>query len=64
MEGDKMSRYQRGKEAAREAAITWQQKFADHDYSWGELLEFQERFRALAQRFGLIKEFRENGIPV
>lgn len=59
-----MNKYRRGKEVAREAAITWQQEFADHDYSWSELLEFQERFRTLAQRFGLIKEFRENGIPV
>lgn len=57
-----MSKYQSRKEKARQEAIDWQNDFANHNYSYGELFEFSEHFRKLAKRYGLVAEFRENGI--
>lgn len=57
-----MSRYQRGKERARERAIAWQYEATDQSLSYGELAEAADRFRRLAERFGLVREFEENGI--
>jgi len=54
--------YNAGKIRAREQAEEWQNDFYNHDYSWSELLEFQEIFARLAKRYGLTREFRENGI--
>lgn len=57
-----MSKYQMNKEEARNKAIEWQSHFSDESYSWGELLRFQEYFTKLGKRYGLLREFRENGI--
>lgn len=54
--------YRKNKERVRNEAIEWQLNFADHDYSWGELLAFQAHFEKMGRRYGLLKEFRENGI--
>ena len=54
--------YNRLKEAARQAAIEWQLTFGDNPMSYSELAEVGERFYTLGKRYGLIKEFRENGI--
>lgn len=50
------------KELARQEAIDWQSNFAENSYSWGELLEWESHFRDLGKRFGLLREFHENGI--
>lgn len=55
--------YNRLKEAARQAAIEWQLTFGDNPISWNELAEVIERFYTLGKRYGLLKEFIENGIP-
>ena len=57
-----MNAYQRAKESARNKAIEWQNDFINHNYSYGELVYFGEYFERLAKRYGLVKEFRENGI--
>lgn len=57
-----MTQYQHRKETARQEAIDWQANFADHNYSYGELFEFQSYFEELGRRFGLLTEFRENMI--
>ena len=57
-----MANYQIKKAAARQEAIEWQADFCNHDYSWGECAEFWAYFEKLARRYGLVKEFRENGI--
>lgn len=57
-----MSIYQYRKNNARNKAIEWQADFCNHDYSWGEIAEFQAMFYKLARRYGLVREFRENGI--
>ena len=54
--------YEYKKARARDKAIQWQQEFGEHNYSYGELAEFGEYFYKLGKRYGLLKEFRENGI--
>ena len=54
--------YQQLKEAAREAAIDWQDWSHEQNLSYGELAEALERFEKLGRRYGLLREFRENAI--
>ena len=57
-----MNNYQKQKEKVRQKAIDWQLDYGNHNYSYGELSEYQGYFEKLAKRYGLIKEFKENGI--
>lgn len=57
-----MKTYGEKKEAARNQAINWQASFEQHNYSYGELANWAEHFTRLGKRFGLLTEFRENGI--
>ena len=57
-----MNKYQKAKGKAMDEAIEWQMGFDNHNYSYGELADFQEHFEKLARKYGLVKEFRENGI--
>lgn len=57
-----MNKYLRLKSAAREKAIEWQSEQSERAISYGELAVYRERFEKLAKRYGLTKEFRENGI--
>jgi len=50
------------KAGARELAIDWQQQASELDYSCYELYEWSEKFRKIGKRYGLLKEFKENGI--
>ena len=54
--------YQKNKEKAREFAVTWQQQFNDNNYSYLELADWQSYFEEIGRKYGLLKEFRENGI--
>lgn len=57
------SRYQIGKATARQQAIDWQRSFCEgRSYTWSEVFEFTAHFTKLGKRYGLLKEFRENGI--
>lgn len=56
-----MNAYQAGKARARQAAIDWQLSLKGGE-SYGEMVEAQDRFEKLAKRYGLVREFRENGI--
>ena len=58
----KRNYYNRLKEAARQAAIEWQLTSGDEPISYTELAEVCQRFYTLGKRYGLLKEFRENGI--
>ncbi len=62
--GDYVSgtRYNRGKEAARQKAIEWQYNAETQDYSYGELADWAAYFERLGRRYGLLREFRENAI--
>ena len=57
-----MTVYQRAKERARDKAVEWQLDFDNHNYSWGELAYYGNYFERLAKKYGLVKEFKENGI--
>ena len=59
----KRNYYNRLKEEARNAAIELQLTSGDEPMSWNEFAEVCQRFYKLGKRYGLIKEFRENGIP-
>ena len=54
--------YEKKKEMARQKAIDWQDDFRNHNYSYEEIAEFGYYFEKLGKRYGLLKEFRENGI--
>lgn len=62
MNNDKMTLYRRYKAYAENTAIEWRLDFNNHNYSYGELVYFQDYFTRLGKRYGLIKVFRENGI--
>lgn len=62
MEDIYMNKYQRAKQNARNKAVEWQNDFCNHDYSYGELAYYGEYFSRLARRYGLVREFKENGI--
>lgn len=57
-----MSYYQKRKEEARQRAIEWQADFARSSLSWGVCCEVYSIFCDLAKRYGLTREFKENGI--
>lgn len=57
-----MNNYKENKEKAREKAIEWQLNFDSNNYTWSELADYQNYFENLAKRYGLTKEFKENGI--
>ena len=53
-------RYQERKNQARAEAIEWQQD--QNPKSWGQCAEMCAHFYELAKKYGLVKEFKENGI--
>ena len=57
-----MSKYYERKEEIRQQAIDWQLDFSNRNYSWGELADWNDYFYKMGKRYGLLKEFRENGI--
>lgn len=60
----KTTRNAAAKERARAEAIQWQADFpnAPHSYGEGELADAAEYFARLGKRYGLLREYRENGI--
>ena len=50
------------KEEARAAAIAYQEAAAEHAQTYAEAEAARREFEKLARRFGLVREFRENGI--
>lgn len=60
--GEKIMNYQQRKEEVVQQAIEWQHNFSNEVKDYNTLFEEQLKLRNLAQRYGLIKEFKENGI--
>lgn len=54
--------YQELKNKARGEAKAWQLDFANNNYSYEEIGNVSGYFTKLAKRYGLTKEFKENGI--
>ena len=57
-----MNRYGRGKEKARQKAQEWQNSASAGVCAWSDIANGAEMFRRIGKRYGLTKEFRENGI--
>lgn len=56
------SAYNIGKSKARIEAIEWQWIFDCQHYDYMRLSIESARLEKLAKRFGLVREFRENGL--
>lgn len=56
------SKYYRKKEKIRQAAIEFQEDVSNHSYSWEYLTLCSIAFESLGKKYGLLTEFRENGI--
>lgn len=56
------NKYQIEKGKARQKAMDWQNDFASHSYYWSELAEWTQYFEKLGKRYGLLTEFRTEGI--
>ena len=54
--------YETKKEMARQEAIDWQNDLFRDNRSYEDMQEAAEYFEKLGRRYGLLKEFRENGI--
>lgn len=54
--------YEYGKALLRDFAIEWQYNFSELDYSYGEMAIYNDFFATFGKRYGLLREFRENGI--
>ena len=55
--------YAERKENARQIAIDWQLNESDYPYSYGGMAILTNYFYRLGKRYGLLKQFRMNGIP-
>ena len=57
-----MKTYAERKDAARNEAIEWDLNADKENLSYGDLVIFADYFEKLGRRYGLLKEFKENGI--
>lgn len=57
-----MSNYMIKKEHSRQIAIDWQLNFCNISHSWQYCADWQYRFEQIGRKYGLLREFRENGI--
>ena len=58
----KKETYLANKKAARNEAIEWQATTAQEPMYWSEVAYWNEHFERLGRRYGLLREFHENGI--
>jgi hypothetical protein len=56
------SKYELMQAAVRESAQEWQARTAEKSLSYAELLHDTRIFEKYAKKYGLQREFRENGI--
>lgn len=52
----------RKKDKARNLAMEWQYNFGNRDRSWSYCISWHWRFKKLARKYRLVREFKENGI--
>jgi hypothetical protein len=52
----------KNKNQARQYAIDWQVWVSKKKLSYGEMAAYQDGLRALGKKWGLLREFKENGI--
>ena len=54
--------YRALREILREFAQNWQNDFPRSSYSWHDLTDWGAFFEEYGKKYGLLREFRENGI--
>ena len=54
--------YKEKKGCLQDIAIEWSNHFSQYSWSYGELAEIGIWFYKMGKRYGLLREFRENGI--
>lgn len=54
--------YTEKKASLEDLAKEWQGQFASYNWSYGELAEIGDFFERNGKRYGLLREFKENGI--
>lgn len=54
--------YRENQDFIRTIAIEWQNNSSDYNYSYMDFAKWSDFFREYGKRYGLLKEFRENGI--
>lgn len=57
-----MNNYEKQKEELREEAIEWQNDGGEKWYTWSEIEEKVNYFETQGKKYGLLREFHENGI--
>lgn len=57
-----MNKYQQNKARVRQLAIEYQQQAGETPMTWGECAYWGNKFTNLGRRYGLLREFHENGI--
>lgn len=58
----KKSGYQRKRFILKQFAIEWQYNFSGMRYSWEDVIFWGSFFEEYGKKYGLLREFRENGI--
>lgn len=58
----KLTPYRKKKSLAKQLAADWQQQNINKTHSWRWCCEWYARFEKIAKKYGLTREFRENGI--
>ena len=54
--------YREKKAKIREEAIRWRHDFHKHNWSYSEVADKTAYFEKMGKRYGLIQEFKDNGI--
>ena len=57
-----MTTYEKRKAEIVNEAIDWSLASSEKNVSWSELADKHDYFLRLGKRYGLLQEFRENGI--
>ena len=58
-----MSNYEENKNKIRQQAIDWLESFSEgKNYCWSEIAETSDYFEKMGRRYGLLQEFRDNGV--
>lgn len=54
--------YAEKKAEIRQKAIDWQSELCNTNYSYEELVNWADYFMTQGKRYGLLREFKDNGI--
>lgn len=57
-----MNYYQKKKEELRQEAIEYKRQAIEQNFSWWDINDYLHDLEPRAKKYGLLKEFRENGV--